>query len=92
MNIVLVLPISDKKLLPEFVESCLRDKVGLVAIFGADAHRVEDEIDWLVVGDGSDESRFVCTTSHVDESLAEVTEFATKFQPNTGDSAKVVHL
>jgi hypothetical protein len=44
--------------LQAFVEKCLQDKVVLVCIIGDDCARVEDMIDELVVGDGSDPSRF----------------------------------
>lgn len=46
------------------VEDFLRDGVDLVAVAGTDCARVEDIIDELIVGDGSDHSRFINTTSH----------------------------
>jgi hypothetical protein len=55
--------------LQAFVEKCLQDQVVLVCIIGDDCARVEDVIDELVVGDGSDPSRFLNTTSHPHESL-----------------------
>lgn len=48
----------------------------LVCVVGDDCQRVEDVIDELIVGDGSDETRSLITTSHPDESLKAVREFA----------------
>ena len=75
-RIVLHSPVADRAALAAFVEECLGDGVRLVAIVGEGAEELEEEVDWLVVGDGSDESRFVVTSSHPGESVEEVIEFA----------------
>ena len=75
-RIVLHAPAWDSPALAEFVEACLRDRVVLVCVVGSDCARVEDVIDELVVGDGTDPSRFLTTTSHPDESLEDVKAFA----------------
>jgi hypothetical protein len=62
--------------LEEFVEKCIQDRVVLVCVIGNDCARVEDAIDQLVVGDGSDPDRFLITTSHPNESVNEVRKFA----------------
>lgn len=62
--------------LGDFVEACIRDGVVLVCVVGNDSEKVEDVIDELVVGDGGDRSRFISTTSHPGETLAEVMAFA----------------
>src|SRR6266404_2291278 len=53
-KIVLQLPVSNPELLPAFVEACLRDGVVVIAIVGESASKMDDEIDELVVGDGSE--------------------------------------
>ena len=75
-RIVLHVPVQDEAALEPFVEKCIADKVELIAVVGEGCQRVEDIIDELVVGDGSDTSRFVVTTSHPDESVQDVLEFA----------------
>ncbi len=55
---VLQLPISNPDLLPSFIETCIRDGVALIAIVGEGCRDMEDIIDELIVGDGSDQSRF----------------------------------
>ena len=75
-RVILQLPISNEELLNAFVEQCLRDNVALIAVIGEGAARIEDIIDELVVGDGSDDTRFVTTTSHSNETVEEVVEFA----------------
>jgi len=74
-RIVLHLPLSNEDLLAAFVEQCLRDNVSLIAVFGEGAARIEDIIDELVVGDGSDDTRFVVTSSHPNETVEEAVEF-----------------
>ncbi|WP_235897568.1 hypothetical protein [Neoaquamicrobium microcysteis] len=38
-----------------------------MTVVGLGCAKVEDIIDQIVVGDGSDEARFLCTTSHAGE-------------------------
>jgi hypothetical protein len=66
--------------LEELVAGFIRNGVELVCVVGPDCRKVEDIIDELVVGDGSRDD-FVATTSHPDESLADVIEFANTVGP-----------
>ena len=75
-RIVLHSPVVDHASLEPFVEQCLKDDVRLIAIWGEGAQALDEEVDWLVVGDGADESRYITTSSHPEESLEEVLEFA----------------
>ncbi|NEU11564.1 hypothetical protein G3T14_05410 [Methylobacterium sp. BTF04] len=61
--------------LEDFVEDAINDKVSLVAVVGHDCRRVEDVIEELIVGDGSDDTRRLTSTSHPDESIDEVRAF-----------------
>lgn len=72
---ILHCPISDESRLDAFVEQCLAEKASLLAIFGPDSRRIEDIVDEIIVGDGSNEHRFMCTTSHPDETFEDVLEF-----------------
>jgi len=71
-RIILNCPINDESKLPEFVDKCLIDSVSLVAAFGPGSPRIHDILDELIVGDGSDHSRFFCTTWHEQEPLEDV--------------------
>ncbi len=71
-KVLLHTPISDEQLLDDFVERCLRDRVEIVAVFGPGGARIKDLIDELVVGDGSDASRFLLTSSHPNDALEDV--------------------
>jgi hypothetical protein len=74
---VLQLPISNPALLEAFVETCIRDGVGLIAIVGDGSRETKDLIDQLIVGDGSDARRLTVTTSsHPGETVDEVMAFA----------------
>lgn len=72
---ILYCPIMDESRLDAFVEQCLAEKVSLLAIFGPDSRRIEEIVDEIIVGDGSKEDRFMCTTSHPDESFEDVLAF-----------------
>jgi hypothetical protein len=61
-------PLADPAKLNSFVEACIADSIVLIAVLGPD-DKVEGLIDEIVVGDGSDENRFVITSSHRDCSL-----------------------
>jgi len=91
-KIVLVLPLSDKALLPAFVEKCLADNVSLIAVIGEGCAQIENEIDGLIIGDGSDDSRFITTSSHPDEPLDEVVDFATMWWINADGPTHVVRI
>ena len=75
-RIVLHSPVVDQASLEPFVEQCLKDGVRLIAMWGEGAEALEEDVDWLVIGDGADESRYITTSSHPGESLEEVLEFA----------------
>ena len=88
-KIVLNAPEPDSPLLPEFVEQCVRDRVALICVVGEKSDLVEDAIDWLIIGDGSDHSRFIVTSSHKDEALGEVIDFARAWPGIEGEAQQV---
>jgi len=75
-KIVLCVPLENGEALEPFVEDCLHDKVVLIAIVGEGCRHVEDLVDEIIVGDGSDHSRYIVTSSHPDESIEDAMEFA----------------
>jgi len=79
-------------LLDDFIEQCLQDGVSLVAIFGLGCERIEDIVDEIVVGDGSNVSRFLCTTSHPDEPFEDVLNMALTWELERGDPVQEVRL
>lgn len=89
-KIILHAPPWHSPKLETFVEKCLRDKVVLVCVIGDDCARVEDVMDELVVGDGGDPSRILITTSHPNESIAEVLAFAEAWSLNIDRPASPV--
>ena len=65
--------------------------VPFVGVVGEDCEQVEDIIDELVVGDGTDSSRFILTSAHPCESVADVVEFARSiFGAGEGEAQVVV--
>ena len=91
-KIILHTPLADPAKLDSFVEACLANGVILIAILGTDADKVEDLIDELVVGDASDESRFVMTSSHRNESLDEVLNFVAHYDAGPGAQIEQVRF
>jgi hypothetical protein len=91
-KIILHSPISDERLLDRFVEECLRDEVSLIAVVGPGCARIEDIIDEIVVGDGSDPERFVCTSSHPDKPLDEVVNMVECWELDRRDPYQEVWL
>jgi hypothetical protein len=91
-KLVLKLPISNPELLEPFVEACIRDGVVLIAIVGEGASKIDDLITELVVGDGSDRSRFINTTFHANETVEEVMKFARSWEEQQGQPLQLVKL
>lgn len=91
-KIILHSPVSNERLLEGFVEQCLRDEVSLIAVVGPDCASLEDLIDWIVVGDGSDPTRFVCTTSHPGEPFEDVVNMVECWELDRRDPYQEVWL
>lgn len=91
-KIVLHAPVSDETLLDEFVERCLSDGVSLLAIVAPGCGRLEDIVDDLVVGDGGDPDRFLCTSSHPDEPLDYVLRMAEEWEAERGGKVQQVRF
>ncbi len=75
-KIVLHCPTGYKPELDGVVEEFIRDGVVFVGVVGKGCGRIEDIIDELIVGDGSDESHFILTSSHPAKTVNEVVGFA----------------
>jgi hypothetical protein len=88
-KIILHAPPPQSALLEAFVEACLRENVALICVVGEQCELVEDIIDELIVGDGSDSSRFITTTSHKNESLDNVIQFARSYQESESEPQQV---
>jgi len=92
-RIVLSCPNGYNLKLDALVEDFIKDEVSFVGVVGKDCDKVEDIIDELVVGDGSDESRFILTSSHPGSSIEEVVAFAKDIDLDDADgSVEIVIL
>ena len=74
------------------VEQFVADGVKFVGVVGADCSRVEDIIDELVVGDGSDDRRFILTSSHPGKSIEEAVKFARDLSEEYAGEPQIVEL
>lgn len=75
-KVVLHCPKGYRMELDALVDQFIADGVAHVGVVGEDCSRVEGIIDELVVGDGSDQSRFILPSAHPGESVEEALEFA----------------
>lgn len=91
-KVVLHCPTGYHFTLDDLVEQFISDGVKFVGVVGHDCQRVEDIIDELVVGDGDDPSRFILTSSHPDETVGDVVEFARLLFDDGATDAQVVEL
>lgn len=89
-KVVLHCPHGCPPQLDALVTQFVREGVGFVGVVGPDCARVEDLIDELLVGDGSQEPHFMLTTSHPGESLAEAVAFARSLSDDYGGEPVVV--
>lgn len=74
------------------VQRFLACDVKFVGVVGEDCTRVEDIIDEWVAGDGTDPTRFILTSSHPGESVANAIEFARNLASASDDEVQVVVL
>lgn len=65
--IVLQSPVPNSDRIQALVDICLLDDVALIAISGRDAFKLEAEVDWLIIGDGTTPERIICTSAHTDD-------------------------
>ena len=91
-KVVLQCPAGYRMGLDALVEQFVADGVKFVAVVGQDCGQVEDIIDELVVGDGTDLSRFILTSSHPDETIEDVVDFARCVSSAGDGEAQVVVL
>jgi hypothetical protein len=87
-KIILHCPIEDRSTLPELVETWITRGISLIAIHGEECESVHDLVDELIVGDGSNDGRFIVTTWHENEPLEDVIQFAETF----GDDGSIEHV
>jgi hypothetical protein len=91
-KIVLHCPNGYETRLDALVEEFIRDGVMFVGVVGEDCSRVEDIIDELVVGNGERDYDLL-TSSHPNESVEEVVEFARSLTLEfEGQEVQVVEL
>jgi hypothetical protein len=91
-KVILVMPVSDERLLRDFVRDCLAANVDMIAIYGPEAPHFDGQIDNLIIELESDHSRWPTTTIHADDTWAEVMEFTSGSPTGSPSGMTVVHL
>ena len=91
-KVVLHCPSGKPAGLDALVETFLKDGVKFVGVVGKDASLIEDIIDEILVGDGSDETRQILTSSHEDETIKEALEFVRTLTGEYAGEAQLVEV
>jgi hypothetical protein len=81
------LPARDDQFLPDLIAA----RIELFCATGVGAKEWEDALDWACVGDDGRGEHMIVTTSHEDEALAGVVEFAEQFLTSSQDRPQVIH-
>lgn len=91
-KIVLHCPTGYRPELNDLVEQFISDGVQFVGVVGTDCALVEDIIDELVVGDGTNPNRFILTSSHPNDLLEIAIDFAMSLTEEYVGEIQVVEL
>lgn len=91
-KVVLNCTSGSKRELDQLVEQFIADGVRFVGVVGLECALVEDMVDWLVIGDGSDSGRYILTSSHPGESLQDAIDFARALSDEYPGEPQVVAL
>jgi hypothetical protein len=87
--------VSASRYRPERDNAFLRDllaaRIALFCAVGIDAEKWEDALDWTGIEEDGLGEHVVVTTSHKDESLAEVVAFAEAFETQVPHPVQVVY-
>jgi predicted aldo/keto reductase-like oxidoreductase len=91
-KVVLSCPTGSTGGIEELVEDFISQGVTFVAVVGEDCARIEDIIDEIVVGDGT-RDRFILTSSHPNETVADAVRFAKSLTGEyAGEEVQVVEI
>jgi hypothetical protein len=86
--------VSTSAYLPErddqFLRALIAARIELFCATGVGVKEWEDALDWAWVGDDGRGEHMIVTTSHKDEPLAEVIEFAEQFSTSSQDRPQVI--
>jgi hypothetical protein len=87
--------VSASRYRPERDNAFLRDllaaRIALFCAVGVDAEKWEDALDWTGIEEDGLGGHVIVTTSHKDESLAEVVAFAEVFETQVPHPVQVVY-
>ena len=91
LKIVLNCTTGYESKIDSIVERLIAGGLTYIGVAGQDCSKIENIIDEIAVGDGSS-PRFVLTTSHPDESLEDVIEFALSLTGEHAGEVQVITL
>jgi hypothetical protein len=74
-----------------FLRELLAARIALFCAVGVDAEKWEEALDWTCIGEDGLGEYAIVTTSHKDESFAEVVAFAEAFETQVPHSVQVIY-
>jgi hypothetical protein len=91
-KIVLVSRAGYDPRLDELVRQFVDNGVKFVGVVGVDCELIEEIIDELVVGDGSDRTAYILTSAHPRETVVKAIKFAEGLDGDYAGQVQVVEL
>ena len=74
------------------IESYIQNRVQYIGIVGKDSSRIEDIINEIIVGDGSENRPFILTAFHPNESIDDAVELAMSLSEEFTGEVQIVTL
>ena len=91
-KVILVTDTSYSSEHDEILKSLIARKIDLFCAVGKDCEKWEEALDWLCIGKNGEEIGFVTTTSHPDETLKEVKEFANQWKTEGSNEIQIIKI
>lgn len=73
------------------MQDLIAARVELFCATGVGANEWEDALDWTCVGNDGRGEHMIITTSHQNEPLAKVVEFAERFSTSSEDKTQIIY-
>lgn len=96
MDFLKVVCVPSRRYTPEIddlmIKGLLDRKIRLFCVVGQHAEGWEDAMDWLCVELSDLNEQLVVTTTHCDETVEEVIDFAVQFNPTTNSKLEILYI
>ncbi len=91
-KVILISSTKYKAEYDDILNSLIKRKIELFCVVGVDCQNWEEALDWLFIEGNNDESKLVITTSHPDETIEEVKEFAAQWETEGNSEIQIIKI